>query len=53
VIENVGVPLATAGLCTKRQLEEAHVCYDSWTKTALVKQTLAMRAVTGIVPSRL
>lgn len=50
VIDNVGGHLATAGFCTKRQLEEARECYDSWAKTALVKQTLAMRAVTGIVP---
>ena len=33
----------------KRQLEEARECYDSWAKSALVKQTLAMRAITGIV----
>jgi hypothetical protein len=50
VIDNVGGRLATAGFCTKRQLEEARECYDSWAKTALVNQTLAMRAVTGIVP---
>jgi SAM-dependent methyltransferase len=50
VIENVGVQLATAGFCTKRQLEEARESYDSWTKAALLKQTLAMRAVTGLVP---
>jgi ubiquinone/menaquinone biosynthesis C-methylase UbiE len=50
VIENVGGQLATAGFCTELQLEEARECYDSWAKTELVKQTLAMRAVTGIVP---
>ena len=50
VIENVGAQLATAGFCTKRQLEEARECYDFWAKEALVKQTLAMRATTGIVP---
>jgi SAM-dependent methyltransferase len=50
VIENVGGQLSMAGFCTKRQLEEARECYDSWAKTALVKQTLAMRAITGIVP---
>ena len=50
VIENVGGQLATAGFCTKHQLEAARECYDSWAKTALLKQTLAMRAVTGIVP---
>ena len=50
VIENLGGQLATAGFCTEFQLEEARECYDSWAKTALVKQTLAMCAVTGIVP---
>ena len=50
VIDNVGGQLATTGFCTKRQLEEARECYDSWAKTALVKQTLAMRAITGIAP---
>jgi ubiquinone/menaquinone biosynthesis C-methylase UbiE len=47
VIENIGGQLATAGFCTQSQLEEARQSYGSWTKTALVKQKLAMRAVTG------
>jgi hypothetical protein len=42
--------LATAGFCSSRQLEEARESYDSWAKTTLVKQTLAMRTITGIVP---
>jgi hypothetical protein len=50
VIENLGGQLATAGFCTKLQLEEARDCYDSWVKTELIKQTLAMRAIIGIVP---
>lgn len=50
VIESVGGQLATAGFCTRFQLEEARECYLWWAKTALVKQSLAMRAVTGIVP---
>jgi SAM-dependent methyltransferase len=50
VIENVGGQLVAAGFCTEFQLEGACGCYDSWVKTELVKQTLAMRAVTGIVP---
>ena len=50
VIENVGGQLVTVGFCTKHQLEAARECHDSWTKTSLLKQTLAMRAVTGIVP---
>lgn len=47
VIENVGGQLATAGFCTQSQLEEARQSYASWRMTALVKQKLAMRAVTG------
>jgi len=50
VIDNIGDQLATAGFCTKHQLKEARERYDSWTQAALVKQTLAMRAVMGIVP---
>jgi SAM-dependent methyltransferase len=50
VIVNVRGQLAAAGFCTEFQLQEALGCYDSWVKTELVKQTLAMRAVTGIVP---
>jgi hypothetical protein len=50
VIENVGGQLATAGFCTKLQLEEARDCYDSWVKTELIKQTLAMRAIIRRVP---
>ncbi len=50
VIENLGEQLSTAGFCTQAQLDEARQCYESWAKTALVKQTLAMRAVTGRVP---
>jgi len=50
VIENVGEQLATAGLCTERQLAEAHASYTRWVKTELVRQTLIMRAVTGTVP---
>ena len=50
VMENVGGQLATAGFCSERQLGEAADCYKSWAKTALVKQTLAMRGVTGRVP---
>jgi ubiquinone/menaquinone biosynthesis C-methylase UbiE len=50
VIENVGRQLAITGFCTRRQLDAAREYYDSWVKTALLKQTLAMRAITGIVP---
>ena len=50
VVENVGGQLEMAGFCTKHQLDAARECYDLWVKTALLKQTLAMRAVTGIAP---
>jgi len=50
VIENVGEQVATAGLCTESQLREAQNCYASWVRTALVRQTLTMRAVKGTVP---
>ena len=50
VIRNVGGQLAATGFCTESQLEQARECYDSWAQAALVKQTLAMRAVTGIAP---
>ena len=50
VIENVGEPLVRNGFCTMLQLEEAREGYDSWVEKSLVKQTLAMQAVTGRVP---
>ncbi len=50
VIENLGAQLTAAGFCTQAQLDEARRSYDSWAKSALVIQTLAMRAVTGRVP---
>ena len=49
VIGNVGGQLAIAGFLTEVQLDQARKCYDSWAITALLQQTLAMRAVTGIV----
>ena len=50
VIENVGRQLVTAGFCTRCQLQEARQSYASWAETALLRQRLAMRAITGIVP---
>jgi hypothetical protein len=50
VIESVGGQLATAGFCTELQLAKARECYAAWVREELVKQTLVMRAVTGIVP---
>lgn len=49
VIESLGGQLAAAGFCTGPQLEEARDSYDSWARTALLKQTLAMRTTIGIV----
>jgi SAM-dependent methyltransferase len=49
VIENVGEQLAKAGFCTESQLREARERYNSWVKTDMVKQSLAMRATTGTV----
>jgi SAM-dependent methyltransferase len=50
VIENLGEQLAKAGYCTESQLQEAHKRYRSWAKTELMKQTLAMRTITGRAP---
>jgi SAM-dependent methyltransferase len=50
VMDNLGEQLTTAGFCTKPELRQARECYDSWAQTALLKQALAMCAVTGIVP---
>jgi SAM-dependent methyltransferase len=50
VIEHVDEQLVTAGFSTKQQVRDAHERYLPWKKTRLVKQTLAMWAVTGIVP---
>jgi SAM-dependent methyltransferase len=50
VIDSVGGQLAAARFCAESQLQEARECYGSWVETVLRKQTLAMRAVTGIVP---
>lgn len=50
VIESAGEQLVTAGLSTRQQLQHAHEYYRSWVKAELVKQTLAMWAVTAIAP---
>jgi ubiquinone/menaquinone biosynthesis C-methylase UbiE len=49
-IESVGGSLVTGGFCTKRQLQEARERYDPWVKTALKRQTLAMKAIIGVLP---
>lgn len=50
VIENLGEQLAKAGFCMESQLQEARERYGSWAKTELMKQTLAMRTITGRAP---
>jgi len=50
VIEHLDEQLVTAGFSTKQQVQDAYERYVPWAKTELVKQTLAMSAVTGIVP---
>lgn len=49
-LQHVGNQLIATGFCTAAQLEEARERYDSWVRTDLVKQTLAMRAAIGIAP---
>jgi hypothetical protein len=49
VIEKLGRQIVTAGFCTEFELEEARESYQAWLNAALLRQTLSMRAVTGIV----
>ena len=51
VIENLGEQLAKAGFCMESQLQEERERYRSWARTELMKQTLAMRTITGRAPS--
>jgi SAM-dependent methyltransferase len=48
VIETMGEQLTQAGFLNELQLREAAECYQPWTQTELVKQTLRMRAVVGV-----
>lgn len=48
-IEHVTGQLIAAGFCTEGQLQEAHDKYDTWVRTQLLKQTLAMQTTIGIV----
>lgn len=50
VIENAGEQLVAGGFSTRQRLRDAHERYADWVKTALMKQTLAMWAVTASVP---
>ena len=49
-LEHVAKQLVAAGFCTEAQLEKAYERYNSWVRTDLIKQTLAMRAAIGVVP---
>ena len=49
VIESVGEQITHAGFCTSSQLQEARECYAAWIRPDLLKQSLVMRTVTGIV----
>lgn len=49
-LQHVATQLVAAGFCTEVQLEEARKKYNSWIRTDLTKQTLAMRATIGVVP---
>lgn len=42
--------LVAAGFCTVSQLEKACERYETWARTGLVKQTLAMQATVGTAP---
>ncbi len=50
VIESAGAKIAEAGFCTAADLEEASETYTMWTETAMVRQVLSMRTITGSVP---
>jgi SAM-dependent methyltransferase len=49
-LQHVAMQLVAAGFCTETQLETARAAYDSWVRTDLVQQTLALRATIGFVP---
>jgi SAM-dependent methyltransferase len=49
-LQHVAKQLVAAGFCTEVQLEIAREVYDSWVRTELFQQTLALRATIGSVP---
>jgi len=49
-MEHVGGQLIAGKFCTAAELEEGRDIYRSWAETDLLKQTLAMKAVIGVVP---
>lgn len=49
-LQHVAKQLVAAGFCTEAQLKTARGVYESWVRTELVQQTLALRATIGIVP---
>lgn len=52
VIESVGPNVADGGFCSVPELHAALDAYTPWVKNQLVKQTLVMRAVTGMAIDR-
>jgi SAM-dependent methyltransferase len=47
VIENLGERIVEAGFLDRSQLQTAAECYEPWTQTELMRQTLRMRTVVG------
>ena len=50
MIDSIGGQLVANGFSTEEQLREVREQYERWAETMLIRQVLAMRAVTGIVP---
>jgi ubiquinone/menaquinone biosynthesis C-methylase UbiE len=48
-IEMVSAHLMAAGLCTDAQLKDAKASYQAFIQAGLLRQTMVMRAVTGVV----
>jgi SAM-dependent methyltransferase len=51
VIRKVSTQLTAASYCTPAELQAAYEVYGDWRRSRLQKQTLAMRAVKGDVPT--
>jgi SAM-dependent methyltransferase len=49
-LDAIGAQLIEAGFCTEPELADARNSCSAWVETELVKQTLSMRAVTGVAP---
>ena len=50
VIDHVGDPIAAGGFCTYGEVQDARAHYDAFVQTDLLKQTLALSAITGKRP---